>query len=82
MRRSRFIVEFSYVFTVVKFTINFHYEAATRLWRMICCWQLGFIISLRQGWRALWQVLAFSGGLFERLGNVLDSKGLAFLVKS
>jgi hypothetical protein len=24
----------------------------------------------------------FRGGLFERLGNVLDSEGLAFLIKS
>ncbi len=68
--------------TNFKFTINFQTDDFNRLWRIRYCWQLGFIISLRQGWRALWQVLAFSGGLFERLGNVLDSKGLAFLVKS
>ncbi len=51
---------------------------------MSACWQLGVLFSFLYGWGLASSLTSFGfccGGLFERLGNVLNSEGLAFLVK-
>ncbi|RLD39168.1 MAG: hypothetical protein DRI89_13760, partial [Bacteroidetes bacterium] len=56
-----------------------------RLWRMRYCWQLGVLFSFLIGWglaKLFGKFWLFWRLVFERLGNVLACKGLAFLVKA